>query len=56
MSDVVVVIGPGSIGQLSRFQHVNPGSRTLASMSEEESEQVLNDLARALRMEARGRS
>ncbi|WP_256788596.1 TIR domain-containing protein [Frankia sp. AvcI1] len=35
--------------ELARFQHVNPGGRTLAAMPAEEAEQVLADLARALR-------
>jgi len=32
--------------ELSRFQHANPGSRTLASLSEEEAEQVLAKVAK----------
>ncbi|WP_232292182.1 TIR domain-containing protein [Frankia sp. QA3] len=35
--------------ELARFQHINPGGRTLAAMPAEEAEQVLDDLARALR-------
>ncbi|MCM3883112.1 TIR domain-containing protein [Frankia sp. R82] len=34
--------------ELSRFQHANPGGKTLASLSEEEAEQVLANVARWL--------
>ncbi len=39
--------------ELARFQYVNPGGRTLASLPAEDAEQVLNGLALALRNQIR---